>query len=206
MRTPGSSSSSVCFTRPIDSIRLCTKKTWPPRSSSASIASRMTSGRDGTTWVSIASRSRGGVSMIERSRRPESERWSERGIGVADMASTSIEAFHSLIRSFCATPKRCSSSTMSRPRSRKARSLPSMRCVAIRMSTVPSATFATMAFCSVRERNRERSSISTGNAAKRRLKVRKCWSARIVVGASTATCLPSSTAFIAARMATSVLP
>ncbi len=48
--------------------------------------------------------------------------------------------------------------------------------------------------------------MATGNAAKRRLNVRKCWSARIVVGARTATCLPSSTALNAARIATSVLP
>ena len=46
----------------------------------------------------------------------------------------------------------------------------------------------------------------TGNAAKRRWNVRKCWSARIVVGARTATCFPSSTALKAARIATSVLP
>ena len=47
-------------------------------------------------------------------------------------------------------------------------------------------------FCSTRERKRDSSSIVTGNAAKRRVNVRKCWSARIVVGARTATCLPSS--------------
>ena len=87
--------------------------------------------------------------MIERSRRPESDRCSERGIGVADIDSTSIEAFHSFRRSFCATPNRCSSSTIRRPRSRNARSLPSMRCVAMRMSTVPSATRAMTSFCSV---------------------------------------------------------
>ena len=75
--------------------------------------------------------------MIERSRRPESDRCSDRGIGVADIDSTSIEAFHSFSRSFCATPNRCSSSTIRRPRSRNARSLPSMRCVAMRMSTDP---------------------------------------------------------------------
>ncbi len=130
----------MSLTRPIDSTRLCTKKTCPPRAISASMASRMTAGLAATTWVSIASRSRGGVSMIERSRRPERERCSERGIGVADIARTSIEVRHSLSFSFCATPKRCSSSTISRPRSRKARSLPSIRCVAMRMSTAPSAT------------------------------------------------------------------
>ena len=81
-----------------------------------------------------------------------------------------------------------------------------MRCVAIKMSTVPSATRAMTSFCSVRVRKRESSSIVTGNAANRRWNVRKCWSARIVVGARTATCLPSSTALNAARIATSVLP
>ena len=93
-------------------------------------------------------------------------------MGVADIDSTSIDVFHSFNFSFCATPKRCSSSTMRRPRSRKARSFPSIRCVAIRMSTLPAATFSTIVFCSARDRNRESSSIVTGNAANRRWKVR----------------------------------
>ena len=46
----------------------------------------------------------------------------------------------------------------------------------------------------------------TGKSAKRSEKVTKCCSASTVVGASTATCLPPSTASSAARSATSVLP
>ena len=45
-----------------------------------------------------------------------------------------------------------------------------------------------------------------GTRASRWLKVVKCWSARTVVGTSTATCRPSLTALNAARRATSVLP
>ena len=56
------------------------------------------------------------------------------------------------------------------------------------------------------ERKRLIISIRAGKAAKRRLKVSKCWKARTVVGARTATCLLSAMALKAARMATSVLP
>ena len=42
---------------------------------------------------------------------------SVRGIGVADSVSTSTPAFRCLICSLWLTPKRCSSSTTSRPRS-----------------------------------------------------------------------------------------
>ena len=49
-------------------------------------------------------------------------------------------------------------------------------------------------------------SIETGNAANRLFSVRKCWSERIVVGARSAACLPSSTHLKIARIATSVFP
>ena len=54
----------------------------------------------------------------------------------------------------------------------------------------------------------DRESIRTGvgKAAKRWVKVRRCWSARTVVGTRTATCRPSWIALNAARSATSVLP
>ena len=55
-------------------------------------------------------------------------------------------------------------------------------------------------------RKRLTTSIANGNSAMRAAKLRWCCSARIVVGTSTATCLPESTARNAARMATSVLP
>ena len=75
------------------------------------------------------------------------------------------------------------------------------------MSTVPSRTLATTSFCSAaRAEAREQLDLDRETPAKRRGKVRKCCSARIVVGTSTATCLPSRTALKAARIATSVLP
>ena len=49
-------------------------------------------------------------------------------------------------------------------------------------------------------------SMVTGKPAKRSTRVFWCWNASTVVGASTATCLPSITALNAARIATSVLP
>ena len=85
-------------------------------------------------------------------------------------------------------------------------SFDSRRCVPIRMSTLPCSTFSTISFCCRAVRKRLIISTVMGNAAKRRLKVSKCWKASTVVGASTATCLLSLTALKAARMATSVLP
>jgi hypothetical protein len=74
------------------------------------------------------------------------------------------------------------------------------------MSVPPSARRARAAFCSFAVRKRESTSIFTGKSASRSVKVRPCCSARIVVGTSTATCLPPCTALNAARTAISVLP
>ena len=52
----------------------------------------------------------------DRSRRPPTASWSVRGIGVALSVSTSTFERSCLMRSLCVTPKRCSSSTTSRPR------------------------------------------------------------------------------------------
>ena len=67
-------------------------------------------------------------------------------------------------------------------------SFDSRRWVPIRMSTLPAA----MRALELRQllagvRKREIISIVTGNPSKRRRKVSRCWSARMVVGASTAT-------------------
>ena len=76
----------------------------------------------------------------------------------------------------------------------------------MRMSTLPAAVAATTSLISFAERKRDTISTVTGKGANRLRNVFQCWKARMVVGASTATCLPSSTARMAARMATSVLP
>ena len=170
------------------------------------MAAWMSPSLKGATTVWIASRPRGGVSITERSRKPPSDIFSVRGMGVADMVSTSTLALNFFSFSFAATPKRCSSSTIRSPRSWKPASFDSRRCVPIRMSTLPASVSARTFFCSRAERKRLTISTRSGNAAMRWLKVVKCWKARTVVGASTATCLPSCATLKAARMASSVLP
>ena len=80
------------------------------------------------------------------------------------------------------------------------------RCVPITMSMRPAASPSTMSRCSRGLQKRLSRAMSNGNSAMRSRKVWKCCSARIVVGTSTATWYPLSTALNAARMATSVLP
>ena len=60
-----------------------------------------------------------------------------RGIGVADIESTSTRSLSWRRSSFCLTPKRCSSSITSRPRSLARTSRESSRWVPIRMSSEP---------------------------------------------------------------------
>ena len=69
------------------------------------------------TKVCTGMRSCGGSSMVDMSRMPDRAMFSVRGMGVAESVSTSTARLISLMCSLCATPKRCSSSTMSRPRS-----------------------------------------------------------------------------------------
>ena len=70
-------------------IRLCTKKTCPPRSISLRAASLMTSESNSEMYVLTESRFGGGVLIIERSRRPARDMERVRGMGVAVMESTS---------------------------------------------------------------------------------------------------------------------
>ena len=117
MRRPGSSRCRKTPTRPIDSIRLCTKKACPPRANSRSSASRTSRASKRATTVFAARRSSGGVSRVLMPRTPASASDSVRGIGVAVSVSTSTPWRSRRIRSLCSTPKRCSSSTMTSPRS-----------------------------------------------------------------------------------------
>ena len=87
----------------------------------------------------MASRSFGGVSITDMSRMPSSDMCSVRGMGVALIVSTSTFFRICFRRSLCRTPKRCSSSTTSRPRSRNSTSFDSSRCVPMTMSTLPVA-------------------------------------------------------------------
>ena len=64
----------------------------------------------------MARRSIGGVAMIDRSRTPDSDICSVRGIGVAVSVRTWTSVRSSFSRSLWVTPKCCSSSMTSRPR------------------------------------------------------------------------------------------
>ncbi|MNL31805.1 hypothetical protein D3C87_1536150 [compost metagenome] len=96
----------------------------------------------------------GGVVMRLMSRAPDRARYRVRGMGVALMVSTSTVALRCLRRSLWATPKRCSSSTTSRPRSLKATSLLSMRWVPTTTSTVPVSRPRVVSFCSLADLKR----------------------------------------------------
>ncbi|OGS36135.1 MAG: hypothetical protein A2506_05365 [Elusimicrobia bacterium RIFOXYD12_FULL_66_9] len=111
-----------------------------------------------------------------------------------------------LSRSLSETPKRCSSSTITSPRSPKRTSFCRSRAVPMTMSTFPAFSSSKVFFCSPFVWKRVMMAILTGKPAMRWVKVRKCWSASTVVGASTAHCLTPITHLKAARMATSVLP
>ena len=132
---------------------------------------------------------------------------SVRGIGVAESASTSTSSRSERSSSFCATPKRCSSSTIDEPeilrRSRRARAAGACR---RGRRPCPPAKSASTCLTSSAGRKRETISTRTGKSRKRSRKVFQCCSARIVVGTSTSTCFPFTATANAARTATSVLP
>ena len=128
------------------------------------------------------------------------------GIGVADIVSTSTWVRSALMCSLCSTPNRCSSSTITRPRSLYRTFDCSSRWVPMTMSTSPSARPLVTCSASCGSVNRDSPLIVTGNERMRSENVAKCCCARIVVGTSTTTCLPSCTALNAARTAISVLP
>ena len=147
MRACGSSWRSWSACASIVSTRLWTKNTWPPRSSSRRIASRTRPADASATRVWIGSRSSGGVSMTLMSRTPASARLSVRGMGVADSVRTWTSVRICLRRSLWATPKRCSSSTTTRPRLRNAMSFESSRWVPMIRSTEPAARPARISRC-----------------------------------------------------------
>ncbi len=156
--------------------------------------------------MSTGWRSSGGVVIVDISRMPVTAISRVRGMGVADMVSTSTLARSFFSCSLCSTPNRCSSSTMTRPRSLNLVSEENSRCVPMTTSTEPSRRPSSVAFASVSVWKRDSAFTTTGNCAYRSLNVPKCCCTSSVVGTSTATCLPSWTALNAARTAISVLP
>ena len=156
--------------------------------------------------VRTASRSTGGVVMSESSRTPVSAICKVRGIGVAVRVSTCTLARSAFSRSLCLTPKCCSSSMMSRPRSRNFVPSVSSAWVPTTMSMSPVSIPLRTSAISLRGVRREACAIFIGRPLKRSVNVAKCWRASSVVGTTTATCAPDIAATNAERSATSVLP
>ena len=90
---------------------------------------------------------------------------SVRGIGVAESASTSTSSRSERSSSFCATPKRCSSSRMTRPSSFGITSRERTRCVPTSTSTLPAAKSASTCFVSAGLRKRDTISTLTREVA-----------------------------------------
>jgi hypothetical protein len=99
------------------------------------------------TSVTTLRRSRGAVVRLLISRNPSMLMCSVRGIGVADIVSTSTVRRMRLSRSLCVTPKRCSSSMMTSPRSENFTSCEISRCVPMRMSICPAVNRRMVSFC-----------------------------------------------------------
>ena len=105
--------------------------------------------------------------MVERSRMPLMAMFSVRGMGVAERVSMSTPMKFSLSFSLCFTPKRCSSSMMTRPRSWNFTSLDSSRWVPTTMSTLPACRPRRVSFCCFVVRKRDIISTFTGKASMR---------------------------------------
>ena len=157
--------------------------------------------------VRTASRSIGGVVISVSSRTPVSASCSVRGIGVADSVSTWTSAFSSFSRSLCLTPKCCSSSTISRPRSRKRDALAEQRMGADDDvdAAVGDASLDRGQFLGADQPRRLGDAHRQAGETRARTCL-KCWRASSVVGTTTATWRPASAVMKAARSATSVLP
>jgi len=112
--------------------------------------------------VSTGMRFGGAVSIVLMSFAPISERYSVRGIGVAESVSISTSRKSSLKRSLCSTPNRCSSSMTTSPKSLKCTSREINRCVPITISTLPSRTPSSVFRCCPGVRNRESMSTVIG--------------------------------------------
>ena len=115
---------------------------------------------------------------------------SVRGMGVAVSVSTSISARRFFSASFWRTPKRCSSSMITRPRSRNFTSLDSSLWVPMTMSILPLSMPSRVLRVDLAVPKRDSSATFSGKLEKRSLKVWKCCSASSVVGVSTATWRP----------------
>ncbi|MNZ75973.1 hypothetical protein D3C78_944660 [compost metagenome] len=123
------------------------------------------------TKVRTDSRRAGGVAMIDRSRMPATAMFRVRGIGVAVRVRMSTSLRRALSCSFWRTPKRCSSSMITRPRSLTLTSSCNSLWVPMTMSILPSARSATAAATSLGDLKRLITSTVTGQSAKRSRKL-----------------------------------
>ena len=96
----------------------------------------------------------GGVFITDKSLAPKSENCKVRGIGVALNVRVSIFSLNSLSLSFMFTPNFCSSSIISKPKSKNFTSFPTILCVPIRISTSALATLSKVSLCSFGVLNR----------------------------------------------------
>mmetsp|Transcript_35109 Transcript_35109/g.71882 ORF Transcript_35109/g.71882 Transcript_35109/m.71882 type:complete len:204 (+) Transcript_35109:583-1194(+) len=163
------------------------------------------------TKVLVGLRMGGGERMVEVSRMPLRLIWSVRGMGVAERVSTSTPLQMSLSRSFCLTPKRCSSSTTSRPRSRKAIPLLRRAWVPITRSTSPLSILPLnsrpfLVFFPIPPLSISILTLKSLSSPILAAMFLKCCAASTPVGASMAACLPFLTHRYNARIATSVFP
>ena len=133
--------------------------------------SRMSESSCSSTYVCTGYLSSGGSSIVLMLRMPESDIWSVLGIGVADSVSTSTFFLRYFIASLCCTPKRCSSSITSSPRSLNFTSFDSILCVPTSTSTLPSATASIVFFCWASFLKRDSISIVQGKFSNRFLNV-----------------------------------
>ncbi|MBA7640728.1 hypothetical protein ES703_48399 [subsurface metagenome] len=154
------------------SILLCIKSTNPPLERSRSTHSLTISSDQLDTSVTTSLRPTGGVSILDTSLIPTRLMYSVRGIGVAVSVRVSTSAFLRRMRSFCLTPKRCSSSTTRSPRSFHFTASASNAWVPISTSTLPSANSANVFLRSASPTKRESIWTLIGSSFKRSVNVR----------------------------------
>ena len=121
---------------------------------------------------------------------PDRHMYSVRGIGVADRLRTSTSVAFCLIRSFCFTPNRCSSSTIKSPNRPHSTLSANNACVPTTTSTFPSGSAISSRRAAVSSRVRFTSDDSNSTRTSdpiRFCSTRRCCAASTVVGARKAT-------------------
>ena len=164
-----------------------TTKLCPPLNRSLISASFRTTASQPPTKVRTASLSTGGVAISDISRTPDNASCNVRGIGVAERVRTWTSPRNSFNRSFCATPKFCSSSIISKPKWLKSIDLASNACVPITIWTAPSLKPSLTLCACLGVTMRDRLATFTGKPLKRSSNNFACWRASKVVGVTSAT-------------------